>query len=97
MPNIARDPHRTPVDPAEPGIRTTDYNNGRFAVRVGPAQRCPEPSEKEVRHAHAPYGLSHPLTTGRISARRPYPAYSPLPPAWRWAKFSVSRRWVKAP
>ena len=30
-------------------------------------------------------------------AWRPYPAYSPLPPAWRWAKLSVSRCWVKAP
>ena len=28
---------------------------------------------------------------------RPYPVYSPLPPAWRWAKLRVSRCWVKAP
>ncbi len=31
-------------------------------------------------------------------ARLPRPhAYSPLPSARRWAKFKVSRRWVKAP
>src|SRR5205823_3720038 len=29
--------------------------------------------------------------------RLSHPAYSPLPPPWRWAKLSVSRCWVKAP
>src|SRR5918996_2663160 len=28
------------------------------------------------------------------SRRSAYPAYSPLPPPWRWAKLSVSRCWV---
>jgi alkanesulfonate monooxygenase SsuD/methylene tetrahydromethanopterin reductase-like flavin-dependent oxidoreductase (luciferase family) len=35
--------------------------------------------------------------TSAPAALTAYPAYSPLPPAWRWAKLRVSKCWVKAP
>ena len=76
---------RSAVRHAEPAL-LRGHDGGQGSCGVVEAWR-PDPARRGEIAWNA--GASPALTA--------YPAYSPLPPAWRWAKLSVSRCWVKAP